>query len=385
MQATLVCLQKAIFVLQSNHFINMNKRNILIIFLLSICTPFMISWGVTGHRAIGLIAENHLTPKTKAVVQSLLGGQSMADVATWADEVRSQPDYRHTGPWHYINLPLGLSYDEFKAKVEGMTEENVYSAIHQCEHTLTDASASFQQRSEALKFIIHFVGDLHQPMHVSRAEDKGGNTIQLNYNGQGTNLHAVWDSRLLDQQGQTYQEIAQTYDKATPAEISEWQKDPLIRWMWESYEITSKLYPEVDAMSSRSVGDDYYKAHIGIVDRRIEQAGIRLAGLLNGLLENMAPVQGGATVAAATDTTTSFCDVVSGSKVLDNGMTLLNLGGDYPNQKMTVVIKAADRDKFSVAPEVAYKDKKICVKGTPTEYKGKPEIIVTDPSQITIQ
>ena len=99
----------------------------------------------------------------------------------------------------------------------------------------------------------------------------------------------------------------------------------------------------------------------------------------------MAPVQGGATVAAATDTATSFCDVVSGSKVLDNGMTLLNLGGDYPNQKMTVVIKAADRDKFSVAPEVAYKDKKICVKGTPTEYKGKPEIIVTDPSQITIQ
>lgn len=382
----------------------MHKSKIIIAFSLLICTPFLISWGVTGHRTIGRIAENHLNAKAKAGVQALLGSQTLADVATWADEVRPQPEYRHTAPWHFLNLPLGLSYPEFKSQVENMTQENVYSALKQCEHTLTDEDSSREQRVEALKFIVHFVGDLHQPMHISRAEDKGGNTIQLNYDGQGTNLHSLWDSKLLEHDGLTYEQLAAQYDQATPEQIREWQNDPVIKWIWESYEISSKLYAEVDALNGRSIGDDYYRAHIPIVEKRIEQAGIRLAGLLNHLFDGIPAIApaavsgdvsgvagtqasgGGAQAVGGNPGDTTFCDVVSGSKVFESsGMILLNLGGEYPNQKMTVVIKAKDRDKFPVSPEVAFMNKKICVKGKVIDYKGKPEIVVTDPAQITVE
>jgi hypothetical protein len=379
----------------------MSNRKIVLTLSLLICSPFLISWGVTGHRTIGRIAENHLSAKAKAAVQALLGNETLADASTWADEVRSQPEYRHTASWHFLNLPLGLSYPEFKSQVEGLSQENVYSALRSCEQTLTAQSSSRDQRVEALKFIVHFVGDLHQPMHISRAEDKGGNTIQLNYEGQGTNLHSLWDTRLLEQQGLTYEQLARNYDHASPEQIKQWQSDPVVKWIWESYEISSRLYAEVDAMNGRSIGDDYYNAHIPIVEKRIEQAGVRLAGLLNELFEH-APTVGAASAGgpastpsgghaandagAAAAQNTTYCDVVSGSKVFESsGMILLNLGGEYPNQKMTIMIKGKDRDKFPVSPEIAFKDKKICVKGTAIDYKGKPEIIVTDPSQITVE
>ena len=205
----------------------------------------------------------------------------MPEISTWPDEVRSQPAYRNTASWHYINLPLGLSFADFEAKVNGMTQENVFSALQQQERILGSAGSTRAQKVEALKYIVHFVGDLHQPMHVSREEDKGGNTIQLNYDGNGTNLHALWDSKLIDHPGLTLNRWRRQYDHATPAQIKQWQSDPLIQWLWESYQASSKLYAEVDAMKSRAIDDSYYPAHIGIVQDRIEKAGIRLAGVLN--------------------------------------------------------------------------------------------------------
>lgn len=253
----------------------------------------LISWGVTGHRTVGKIAEDHLDPSARAAVKELLGGQTLADVSTWADEVRPSPEYRHTGPWHYINLPLGLSYSAFEEKVKGMTEENVYSALLNEEHILSDPTTTRDQKTEALKFIVHFVGDLHQPMHVSRSEDRGGNSIQLNYDGAGTNLHAVWDSKLIDHEGLNYEQLAAACDRATPQEIRQWQEDPLIKWIWESYEISSKLYQEVDAMQSRAIDDSYYQAHIGIIHQRLEQAGVRLAGVLNRIFAKGLPPSAG--------------------------------------------------------------------------------------------
>lgn len=246
----------------------------------------LLSWGVTGHRTIGKIAADHLTPQAKAAVRDLIGDTTLADVSTWPDEVRSQPAYRHTAPWHYINLPLGLDYADFEAKVKGMTQDNVYSALLQQEQILGNTASTHPEKVEALKYIVHFVGDLHQPMHVSREEDKGGNSIQLDYDGSGTNLHALWDSKLIDHQGLTYEQMAEKYDHATSAEIKQWQSDPLIQWIWESYQASSKLYQEVDAMKSRAIDDSYYQAHIAIVQDRIEKAGIRLAGVLNGIFKN---------------------------------------------------------------------------------------------------
>jgi hypothetical protein len=242
----------------------------------------LISWGVTGHRTIGDIAERHLTPQAKAGVEELLGHQTLAEVSTWADEIRK--DNPETGGWHFLNLPLGLSFAEFESQVKNMAQGNVYSALLSAEHTLKDsATKSQRERVDALKFIVHFVGDMHQPMHISRAEDKGGNTIQLSFEGQDTNLHALWDTNLLEHQGLSYDKLATEFDHATPEQIAKWQSDPIIVWAWESYQISSILYAEVDAMQSKNLGQEYYDTHMPVVQLRIEKAGIRLAGLLNNI------------------------------------------------------------------------------------------------------
>ncbi|TDW96309.1 S1/P1 nuclease [Dinghuibacter silviterrae] len=373
------------------------------IFILALSCA-LLSWGVTGHRTCGRIAENHLTPAARAAIHDILGDESIADASTWADEVRSVPEFKNNGPWHYIDLPLGLSFDDFSTQVKGMTQPNAYWAVCKLENDLVSPHTSIEQKAVALKYIIHIVEDLHQPMHVSRAEDKGGNTIQLNYDGQGTNLHALWDSKLIDHGGLNDEQLAAQYDHIPSATIKEWQHASMIQWMWESYQITARLYTEVDQMKNRTVPDAYYDAHIPIVKERIQMAGIRLAGLLNQIFSGhfvapavpavsvAAPAAAPASAASATAPAVvsaasgPYCDKVYGGRYFDNsGMTLLNLGGEYPNQKMTVVIRGEDRSKFKDAPETFYMGKQICVTGKQEMYKGRPEIVVTDPSQITVQ
>jgi hypothetical protein len=352
----------------------------------------LLSWGAVGHRTVGSIAQKHLTPKALAGVRDLLGGQSLADVANWADSVRSLPAYKQTGPWHYINLPLGLNYDAFKSKVENMLEANVYSALVAQMQLITDNTVSRERKVAALKFIVHFVGDLHQPMHVSREEDKGGNTIQLNYDGQGTNLHAVWDSKLIDHTGLDYQQLAAKYDNAAPAQIRQWQSDPVVKWMWESYQITGQLYAEVDSMHDRSIGQAYYDEHIATVALRLEQAGVRLAGLLNVLFRNGPVAYAPDPAADAAPVTIDIKDAanhvdqvvvvsasVFGYKAL-NGLTLVNLGAAYPDQPLTVVLKGE-----AMAMADGLDGKTIRVTGKVEIYKGKPEIIVTEKRMITVQ
>jgi len=264
--------------LQKDNFMKLKYTLPLFALTLSL---FLISWGYTGHRTIGLIAENHLHPRAKLAIKNLLGDTTIADACTWADDARREPEFKETGNWHFLNLPLGLNFTEFKKYVDTIKQENVYSALLSAEKTLTDKNSTKQQQIHALKFIMHFVGDLHQPMHVSRAEDKGGNTIQLNYEGKGTNLHSVWDTKLLEKQGLTFTELAAKYDHIPTAEIEKWQNEPIIQWIWESYQITSLLYAEVDSMTNRTIGDEYYQKHLPTIEKRIQQAGIRLAGVLN--------------------------------------------------------------------------------------------------------
>jgi S1/P1 Nuclease len=390
----------------------MNKRQILSLCTLFVTAIVLISWGVTGHRTIGRIAANHLSPQASAAVRELLGNETLAEASTWADEVRNQPDYKHTGPWHYINLPLGLTEPEFEKTVKGMTQENVYSALLQQEQVLGSTASSKEQKIEALKFIVHFVGDLHQPMHVSREEDKGGNTIQVNYAGVGTNLHALWDSKLLDHLGLDDQQLAQKVDQVSSAQVTAWQNDPLIKWIWESYEISSKLYAEIDAMNGRSIDDSYYQAHIQIVQQRIEMAGVRLAGVLNrifasGLATSSAsgmpasgmPATGGsaatgdaqATAGSGTAKTidihdaanhyneyVQLCAKVYGYKPLDN-LTLVNLGAAYPDQLLTIVLRGDAKDAYN-----GLDGQTVCVTGKIVSYKDKPEIVVTDPKLIVV-
>lgn len=243
----------------------------------------LVSWGRTGHRLVGLIAARHLTPQAQAGVKELLGHSSLADVSTWADEVVATPEYQSSAPWHYIDLPLGLTFGQFSQTIRELPNNNLYRALQGAEQILASPSSSKTQRIRSLNFIVHFVGDAHQPMHVSRGEDRGGNTIQVPFNG-GSNLHKLWDSDLIEHQGLSEEKMVTLYDTATPEQISKWQHDPLMLWLWESYQISTILYQE--AADGPAADSDYYKAHIPVVEHRVEQAGIRLAGVLNDIFAN---------------------------------------------------------------------------------------------------
>ena len=347
----------------------------------------LVSWGYKGHRAIATIAQKHLTSNTAYVVSAYLKGEIMADVSTWADENKN----RTTAPWHFLNLPSGLTHDQFVQAVS-TSDNNVYTAILKTEASLKDNTLSFDEKNEALKYLIHLVGDAHQPMHVSRQEDKGGNTIQVRFDNKGTNLHSLWDSKLIDHEGLSQDEIAGQYDIATPDQVKKWQADSPMEWLWESYQISSQLYAETKP--SQAIDEIYYTKYIPVIHQRIDQAGIRLAGELNRIFINEKvkitsvtltpppPVKNPQVpvkleeVKNLVGQTVTTSGKVYGTKDIGS-MVLVNLGAAYPNQLLTLALKG---DAKSLASQIdgTY----ITVTGQVIDYKGRPEIVVTQPSQI---
>jgi hypothetical protein len=360
---------------------------------------FLISWGFKGHQAVATIAENHLTPQAKVSVKELLGNQSLSDVATWADEVRNDAAFKSTAGWHFVDLPLGLTFEEFSKEVKAQGEDNVYGAMQKARIVLTHPKSTREQKIEALKFLVHFIGDAHQPMHVSRKEDKGGNTIQVRFDNQGTNLHSLWDSKLIDHQGLSVVEMSKQYDVATPEQIKKWQADQPMQWLWESYVITTKLYAEVE--KNNNLDEDYYKNHIGIIEQRIDQGGIRLAGVLNDIYSGKiysytfaAPQlpEGALTTVSASTSPAKVIDVKDAAKHLNetvtiatkvygskdfSSMILVNVGAAYPDSPLTVVLRG---DAKALSTQID--GKTITVTGQVVDYKGRPEIIIIDPAQI---
>jgi len=258
------------------------KRITIAFALIGIAVLFS-SWGFFGHKTVATIAEKHLSDEARQAVNELLGNETLADVASWADEVRNQPEYKNTAGWHFINLPLGLNRRKFKDSIEKLKNENLLTALALNESVIKNPNATKDQKRIALKFIVHLVGDAHQPMHVSRAEDKGGNTIQVQFDGKGTNLHSLWDSRLLDHQGLSITQLV-AKDDVGKFRIRKWQRATPVDWLFESYKISSKLYQEVEM--NNKLDEAYYQSHIKIANKRIEMGGIRLAGVLNELFRN---------------------------------------------------------------------------------------------------
>jgi hypothetical protein len=213
-----------------------------------------------------------------------LADTSIADIASWADEVRSKdPHFKYASPWHYLEFTMGMNYADFSAHVLSMGPDNVYGAILKCEHDLQRDTTTRANRIIALKFLVHFIGDCHQPMHLSKAEDKGGNMVQVQFNGKGTNLHGLWDTGLITRDGKTYDQMARDYDTASPAQIKQWQSDAPMQWIFESYEAAGKFYADLDKNGNK-LDDAYYNENIPAVRQRIEMAGI-LAGELNTIFK----------------------------------------------------------------------------------------------------
>jgi len=241
------------------------------------------AWGQTGHRIIARIAEQHLTPKTKAAVDALLGPRGMAWASTWADEIKGDPKWRHASPWHYINL----GDDEAFADVKRNPDGDVVSAMKANIETLENGEAARTDKIHALRFLIHFVGDLHQPLHAGRAEDRGGNSIRVEWFGEPTNLHRVWDTHIIRQMELSYSEYADFLDHAEAGDIAKWQASGFIDWVEEGRKLRPLIYG-FDKASEGELPDlryGYLDRARPVVEQRLLMGGVRLAGILNGIFD----------------------------------------------------------------------------------------------------
>lgn len=237
-------------------------------------TP-VLAWGKAGHRVVTTLATNLLTPEARNQVTDLLGpGVTLAEISTWADEVRSSRP--NTGPWHYVNIPRdATACDVTRDCARGC----VVSAIEQSFRLLQDTSKDRTVREEALRWIVHFVADLHQPLHVV-GEDRGGNDVRLLFRGRQTNLHRLWDGDLIDAAHPNavalYKQV-QAVLQTAPSQA--WEKGGSADWALETHRVALEavyLFPD-----TREVDDRYLEKALPVIHEQLAKAAVRLAGVLN--------------------------------------------------------------------------------------------------------
>ena len=257
-------------------------RHIAGILALSMVPAF--GWGPEGHSLVAKIAWEQLTPAARERVKAILApGQTLASVASWADEVRRSR--AETGPWHYIDIPI----DKRRLDMARDCPKNdcVIPKIADFRKALKDPSVSADQRREALMFLVHFIGDMHQPLHCSDNHDRGGNDVRVQFLDRRTNLHSLWDGVLVGRLG--------TEDQLLPglsleaARRKKWRKGSVENWAEQSHKAAVKtVYGNLPAPGSDGVvtlGTEYEHMADALIRTQIEKAGLRLARVLNSALQ----------------------------------------------------------------------------------------------------
>lgn len=270
----------------------LKRRSIAV--LLALAVPAFAStvqaWGDIGHRIVADLAWRQLDPTAKAEVARLLrvdGSDSLPDIASWPDHLRDMPGKealgKATGTLHYVNIRDDkCHYVPPRDCADGRC---VVGGLEKYVAILRDRHNSDAERAEALKFVVHFVGDVHQPLHAGNRDDKGGNEYQVQFDGKGTNLHRVWDSQMLytrDLKWQAYADrLADEGKVKLPRPIAPLD-NPYAQWAEESCKIVAGrgFYPD-----GHRVDDAYVAKNLPIAETRLREAGKRLADLLNKTLD----------------------------------------------------------------------------------------------------
>lgn len=241
------------------------------------------AWGRMGHRAAGKLAEGRLSPTAAAAVRDLLNpGETLADASTWADEVRRQ--IPESAPWHYVNVPI--TEEKYSARFcpeQGCVVEKIGDFLR----VLADPQAPRAERQKALRFVAHFVQDLHQPVHVGHRDDRGGNDLQVQFFGKGSNLHRVWDSGLIERafadEDQLLHDLAGL--EKDSRDDARWSGGTAEDWATESLLAARDAYratgQDRELKRGEKLGDAYQEANLPVARKRLAQSAARLAGLLN--------------------------------------------------------------------------------------------------------
>lgn len=250
---------------------------------LALSSSAALAFGPDGHRIVGELAQRQLTPKALKEVQRLLGDEAdngLAGVSNWADEIREQAAWRHTSRWHYVNFPR--SSCRYDARRDCRDGRCIVAAIEAQAATLANQRLDDGQRAQALRFLVHFVGDIHQPLHAGYGDDRGGNTFQIFYIGRGSNLHALWDGGILRSARRDWTEQVTRLEPRSAGVDTRWSSQAAARWAEESCQLigSTELYP---ARPGR-LPDGYVERQYPVLEQQLVIAAARLAAALNAIL-----------------------------------------------------------------------------------------------------
>lgn len=237
-------------------------------------------WGELGHRTIARTAELQLSGDARRAARRLLGGQSLAEVSTWADQIREQRPA--TGPWHYVNIPIWESrYRPDFCPKAGC----VIGTLETQQKILADRSASRADRAEALRWVVHLVGDLHAPLHAGDRGDRGGNDVRVELDGRQTNLHAAWDSGLLKVMQRREEELVKmlTHRIEHRGDLRQIRAGTITDWAMESHDrardVVYGLLP-----STLTLDVPYRISAALVIEDQLMRASVRLAWLIEQAL-----------------------------------------------------------------------------------------------------
>jgi hypothetical protein len=344
-----------------------------------------VLWWDLGHRIVALIAEQRLTPHTQTAVRDILEGQSLADASVWADNIRQ---YRHDAdPLHYVNIPLSdRAYDPRRHCPKGRC---IIAAINAEERALSNPATSPTDRAEALRFLIHFMGDLHQPLHVADNNDRGGNQRTVWLAGDSTNLHKVWDGQLLEHEGLTELDYLDLLRREMDTmDLAALERGTVVDWAMEGHRIAvARAYR---LPRDGHIGEAYIRANRPIIDHALIAAGVRLAKVLNDVLANyrtsantgsLGPgVYTDGEAAAHLGETATVVGTVAAVFRSKGGNVYVNFGADYPRQTFTAVALAPVGSWGNGLDTLV--GKRIGVRGEIVSYRGRVEIVLKGSDQI---
>lgn len=245
------------------------------------------AWGPIGHRITGQIAQDNIAGRTRAAVEQILEHEDLAEASTVPDEERSNPSqfWKEAGAYHFITLPPSAGIEQLAHPPEGDAE----TALQRFTATLRDPAASREDKAVALRFVVHIVGDLHNPLHTGRDGDRGGNDVKVLWFDVPNNLHWVWDEGMILRQQLSYSEYADRLEaRTTPAQVLEWWDANPRTWMAESVSLRDKVYPATGPVAGMGTAEapvrlfyQYNYDWTPTMERRLQQAGIRVAAYLD--------------------------------------------------------------------------------------------------------
>jgi hypothetical protein len=250
----------------------------------------VLAFGGLGHRTAGLLAEQALCPAARSDVADLGDGKSLGELGLWADTIRDDPAWERAVPWHYINfpdLPPGAGLEQARAAIDAFNhppEGDVLTAIARFTATLADRSRPRDERAEALRFVVHFVVDVHQPLHVSRASDGGGTEVDVRIGDDVRSLHGFWDTTVFNRRRVAPEQFAQELAASFEAVPAARAHDPPAQWAAESLALRPTVYSFAPAEGPVPLDDAYRQMAQRIAEQRLVLAAARLAATLNGAL-----------------------------------------------------------------------------------------------------